>query len=128
MSSADYNNTSQSPACAYGNLGNYSANYNMVNGPAFQGKVTSGSYIVPNFGGISYDSLTSAAPSCSGYSDIMGAYGADAGSCQTTYRTSICGGGNMLPGPTDAPTEAPTMAPTDSPIAAQMRRMQMGRR
>jgi hypothetical protein len=130
MSSADYNNfSSGSAACSYGSLGDYSANYNIVGGgPAFQGKVTSGSYIVPSFSSISYDSLTAAAPSCSGYSDIMAAYGADAGSCQTTYRTSICGGSNMLPGPTEPPTMPPTEAPTESPIAAQMRRQMAMRR
>jgi hypothetical protein len=93
--SGDYtNHASSSASCAYAALGQYNADYSM-NGPAFQGKVTSGAYVVPTYSAISYDSLTSKVPSCSGYSDIMTAYGADAGNCQTTYRTSLCGGAQM---------------------------------
>lgn len=89
--SNDYvNHASSSAACAYADLGTYNSNYSSVGVP-FQGKVTSGAYIVPTWSPITYDSLTARVPSCSGYSDIMTAYGADAGSCNTTYRTSVCG-------------------------------------
>lgn len=89
--SGDYNNFSAGGAsCSYANLGSYNDGYSMNIAP--QGKVTSGAYIVPTWSPISYDSLTSSVPSCSGYANIESAYGADAASCQTTYRTSLCGG------------------------------------
>lgn len=100
--SGDYNNFSAgSSSCAYAPLGNYNNNYSM--GVAPQGKMSSGSYIVPAWGAIGYDSLTSQVPNCSGYYNITGAYGADAGSCQTTYRTSMCGGGADAPPAPPAP-------------------------
>ncbi len=92
---ADYNNyASSSGSCAYAALGAYNAEYSMM-GPAFQGRVTSGAYVVPTYSPISYDSLTATVPSCSGYSNIMSAYGDSAASCNTTYRTSLCGGSQM---------------------------------
>lgn len=92
--SSDYNNyTSGSAACNYAPLGQYSGDYSM--GVPFQGKVTSGAYIVPTWSPIGYDALTAKVPSCVGYSDINTAYGANAGNCQTTYRTSLCGGNQM---------------------------------
>lgn len=77
-------------ACNYSQLSTYTAPYDMSVMP--QGKVSSGVYIVPQFAAISYDSLTSAVPSCSGYSNIDSAYGAGAGNCNTQYTTSLCGG------------------------------------
>lgn len=74
--------------CSYSSLGNYNAGYSMDVPP--QGKVTSGVYIVPTWSPISYDSLSSKVPSCSGYYSIDNAYGKDAANCQTTYRTSLC--------------------------------------
>uniref|UniRef100_A0A6C0ELC9 Uncharacterized protein n=1 Tax=viral metagenome TaxID=1070528 RepID=A0A6C0ELC9_9ZZZZ len=91
--SAEYNNNSTGASCNYANLGNYNEGYSMNIAP--QGKVTSGAYIVPTWSPISYDSLTGEVPSCSGYSGINAAYsGAGGGKCQTTYRTSLCGGGS----------------------------------
>lgn len=88
--SNEYNNsTSGSAGCTYAHLGNYSAPYSMNVAP--QGKVFSGQYIVPQWNPISYDSLTAPVGSCNGYYDITGAYGKNAGNCQTTYRTSLCG-------------------------------------
>lgn len=88
---SEYNNSMSSGAsCAYANLGNYNDGYSM--NVAAQGRVVSGMYAVPAWDPISYDSLTNKVPSCSGYSDINQAYGQDAGNCQTTYRTSVCGG------------------------------------
>ncbi len=93
---ADYNNyASSSGSCAYAALGAYNAEYSM-NGPSFQGRLSSGAYVVPTYSPISYDSLTATVPSCSGYSNIMSAYGADSGSCQTTYRTSLCGAASQM--------------------------------
>lgn len=88
---AEYNNwMSNGAACSYASLGGYNDGYSMNVAP--QGKVTSGAYIVPTWSPISYDSLSSKVPSCSGYAPIDAAYGADAARCQTTYRTSLCGG------------------------------------
>lgn len=92
--SGDYNNyASQDAPCHYGNLGAYNSGYSLGVPP--QGKVTSGAYIVPTWSPISYNSLSSKIPSCSGYADITNAYGDDAANCQTTYRTSLCGSCNQ---------------------------------
>jgi hypothetical protein len=85
---SEYNNSSTAPSCAYSSLGDYSQNYSM--GVPNQGKVITGKYIVPVFNAISYDSLTSKIPNCSGYNNINSAYGGGQ-NCQTTYRTSLCG-------------------------------------
>lgn len=88
--SSEYNNyVAEGAPCAYAQLSNYTADYSMDVPP--QGKVVTGKYIVPTWNPISYDSLTQKVPSCSGYSNISDAYGSDAGRCQTTYRTSLCG-------------------------------------
>lgn len=94
--SGDYNNFSAGGAsCSYSALGSYNADYSM--GVPVQGKVVTGKYIVPSWEGISYNSLSSPVPSCSGYADINQAYGKDASNCQTTYRTSLCGAGAPVP-------------------------------
>ena len=88
--SGDFNNyAAGGSSCSYASLGAYNSEYSL--GVAPQGKVITGQYIVPTWSPISYDSLTARVPSCSGYADITNAYGKDAGSCQTTYRTSLCG-------------------------------------
>lgn len=91
MSFSEYNNFNTGASCNYANLGNYNEGYSMNIAP--QGKTTSGVYIVPQWTPIGYNSLSGDVPSCSGYSDIQNAYGSKAGNCQTTYRTSLCGGG-----------------------------------
>ena len=92
VTSGDYNNYSAGGStCQYNRLGSYTSGYSM-SVPA-QGKVTSGAYIVPQWSPISYESLTAKVPTCSGYSSIQVAYGAGAGSCQTTYATALCGQG-----------------------------------
>ena len=98
MASSDYNHaTSGGPSCAYANFQSYSKNYSMSVPP--QGKVVTGQYIVPQYTAIGYESLTAVVPNCSGYSDINAAYGKDAASCQTNYRTSLCGGGGASGAP-----------------------------
>jgi hypothetical protein len=100
--SSDYVNfAAGGSSCSYAPLGAYNADYSM--GVPFQGKVTSGQYIVPTWGAIGYDSLSPKVPSCSGYYDINGAYGSNAGSCQTTYRTSLCGNPAPIPPPKPVP-------------------------
>jgi len=87
------NNASSSSACSYAPLGNYNGGYSM-NGVPFQGRVSAGAYIVPNYGSVSYDMLTNQTPNCSGYFDVQSAYGADAGNCQTDYSSSACAAGS----------------------------------
>lgn len=83
-------------SCSYSSLGNYNGPYPMT--VPFQGKVTSGSYIVPTWNAIGYEDLTAKNPSCSGYGNIQSAYGADAGgSCQTTYTSVPCTPNNVPP-------------------------------
>lgn len=94
--SSDYVNSSGSAGCNYTSLASYNAPYQMGVPP--QGKQISGTYIVPAWGASGYDSLTSTVSNCSGYNSITSAYGADAPKCQTTYTTSLCGGGGMLGG------------------------------
>lgn len=76
-------------ACSYGQLGAYNNGYSL--GVAPVGRVSSGRYVTPVWSPISYDSLTSKVPSCSGFATVTSAYGENAGNCQTTYRTSLCG-------------------------------------
>lgn len=90
--SGDYNNTAGEASCNYGTLAQYTDSYSM-NVP-FQGKQISGQYIVPTWSPISYTSLTSPVPNCSGYYNINNAYGKNAGNCNTTYSTTSCG---MIP-------------------------------
>lgn len=88
----DYNNwAAGGAACSYSNLGNYNAPYSM--GVAPQGKVISGKMMVPTWDAISYESLVGNPATCTGYGTIKSAYGAGAGSCNTTYTTSLCNGG-----------------------------------
>ena len=90
--SSDYVNYSAgSSACSYAPLGNYTGDYSL--GVPFQGKISNSKYIVPSWNAIGYNDLTNKVPNCSGYFDVNSAYGANAGNCQTTYRTSLCGGG-----------------------------------
>lgn len=89
MSNTEYNNSSGGASCNYADLSNYTDGYSMNIAP--QGKSISGHYIVPTWDPISYDSLTGKVGSCSGYYNIDNAYGKNAGNCQTTYRSSLCG-------------------------------------
>ena len=85
---SDYNT---SPACSYSNLNNYNG-YGASTSPAVPASTVSGSYIVPAYGTIGYDTLThgSSTPSCSGYFSIQHAYGTDASNCNTQYSASSC--------------------------------------
>ena len=94
MSSGDYNNSSGGAACSYASQGNYTADYSMS--VPFQGKLSKGMYITPSWGSIGHDDLTNKVPTCSGYFDVNSAYGSNAGNCQTTYRTSLCGNRPVL--------------------------------
>ena len=82
------NSANSRGSCSYNNLGTYTSGYSMNVAPT--GKPPTGSYIVPVWGSISYDSL-SGSGTCSGYGTIISGYGNGAGSCQTQYTTSMCG-------------------------------------
>ena len=86
---SEYSGPSNNAPCNYSALGSYNNGYSMA--VPVQGKQVQGTYIVPTWAPISYDSLSSGG-TCSGYNSIGAAYGQDAGNCQTTYRTSLCGG------------------------------------
>jgi hypothetical protein len=87
---SEYNNsTASGSSCSYASLDSYNAGYSMSVSPT--GKPTSGVYIVPTYSPITTDSLVGAG-SCTGYPNINQAYGAGAAKCQTTYRSSLCGG------------------------------------
>ena len=83
----DYNT---SPSCQYSTLSTYNGTSFLGNSPPVPATTVTGIYVVPQFGTIGYDSLTSANPSCSGYRNIMTAYGADASSCNQKYSTKPC--------------------------------------
>ncbi len=132
MASFDYNNSTSGSRNMYASLNNYSSNYSMDIPP--QGKVISGQYIVPTYDAIGYESLTARVPNPSGYSDINTAYGKDAATCQTNYRTSLCSGasysgasgyGGGMPGMTGAPRESWNMPnfPSPAEVAAKFRNM-----
>ena len=89
MSSSDYNNSSTNSRTMYANLNNYTNGY-LMDVPV-QGKSITGQYIVPTYDAIGYDSLTFPVQHFSGYADINTAYGQGAATCQTSYRTSLCG-------------------------------------
>lgn len=90
--SNEYSGTGNGSGCNYPNLNNYNAGYSMgVGKPPAQ----NGAYVVPTWGGMSYDALTGKNPSCSGYGNINSAYGSGAATCQTSYTTSLCNGGML---------------------------------
>jgi hypothetical protein len=92
MSNEYNNNTSSSNNGApYNSLGTYTQGYSM--GVSAGGNPTTGSYVVPVFGSISYNSL-SGSGSSSGYGSITSGYGNGAGQCQQTYTTSMCNASN----------------------------------
>ena len=84
------NSANSRGSCAFNRLGTYTAGYSMCVGNV--GRPSSGSYVVPTWGAMGYDALTMGGKSCSGYANIMDAYGANAGQCQTSYTTSKCSG------------------------------------
>lgn len=85
---SDYENNRGSNVNSYSSLGSYNVGYSM--GVPAQGKVTSGRYIVPTWSNLSYNALTPAVPSGSGYYNINNAYGENSANCQTAYRSSLC--------------------------------------
>jgi hypothetical protein len=88
-------NTVQGLSCSYVNLSNYnSTSEGSLGSPPLRAATVSGSYVVPNYAPIRYDALShgDTQPSCSGYFNIKGAYGANAADCNTEYMTSDCTG------------------------------------
>lgn len=69
-------------SCNYATLGNY----NKDSRNKLNARPTAGVYVVPSFGGPSYDTLShNNANSCNGYSDIKYAYGKK---CDPSYFSS----------------------------------------
>ena len=82
-----------SRSCSYQTLAGNCGNNTMA---ALAPGTTSGTFIVPSYGAIGYDTLNHGrkVPGCGTYFNIMDAYGAGAANCQTSYTTRLCGGGN----------------------------------
>ena len=91
MNSFEYtgNGCNKSTSSSFKSLQNYNANSMMAAPLANQ---TSGVYLTPVYGGLSYDALTHGQPQGYGYFDITNAYGAGADNCQQTYTQRLCGG------------------------------------
>jgi hypothetical protein len=94
---SEYSNQTVGSACSFAKLGNYNnANPNHGNGlmnqvPAQMNTLhTSGLYIVPSYSAPGYDTLTRGGPSCSGFLNIVDAYGAEAGTCSQQYMKRFC--------------------------------------
>jgi hypothetical protein len=87
---SEYNNSAVNGAsCSYANLSHY--NQGCAKAPAPSANNVCGMYIVPTYSAPGYNTLThGGAPSCSGYFNIKGAYGANAGSCNTRYVQKLC--------------------------------------
>ena len=82
-------------SCSYANLSNYnSSSDGTLSSPAFRAGVSSGHYLVPQYGAVGYQTLThdSVDPTCNGYFNIQNAYGADADNCNTQFASSDCAG------------------------------------
>ena len=85
-----YNNNS---ACSFATLSNYNSRSNgSMNkvGEQMNTVDTSGVYIVPNYGAPGYDTLASGTGGCSGYRNIVSAYGEGANKCSQEYLKKIC--------------------------------------
>ena len=96
---AEYNNsTVGSTPCSYATLGNYTGEHRLHqstlnNASAASTQGSQGHYVVPAYGGISYDTLMhgESGGSCSGYFNVMNAYGRGAANCNQKYMRSPCG-------------------------------------
>lgn len=84
-------------ACSFATLGNYNnSNPNNNNGmmnqvPAQMNTIkTSGVYIVPDYSAPGYDALTKGGSSCSGFLNILDAYGPNANKCSQKYLMKLC--------------------------------------
>jgi len=64
-----------SPNCQYSTLSTYNGTSFLGNNPPVPATSVSNIYVVPNYGSIGYDALTSKQPSCSGFRTITSAYG-----------------------------------------------------
>lgn len=92
---SNYNQQSvNGPAGAYNLLGQYNGHQaGSLGAPYVPPTTVTGSYIVPCYSPINYDSLTHGqAPTYAGYFDITQAYGASANNCNTKYVQRLCNG------------------------------------
>ena len=82
-----------SPSCSYSTLQSYNGKSMQGARPPVPATSVSGIQVIPLYGGIGYDTLTSDEQSCSGYRNIMTAYnrdGMNAASCNQQYGTRTC--------------------------------------
>jgi hypothetical protein len=91
MSSNNYeNNPSVSgSSCSYATLSHYN-NGSQGMSPPVPSSTQSGSYIVPAYGSIGYNTLTYPGQTCSGYPTIGPAYKSNGGDCNQVYDTKLC--------------------------------------
>jgi len=86
--------TSNGNSCDYVSLSKYnSSSAGTLGNPTYMNASdVAGHYVVPSYSAIGYNALTHGAtsPSCSGYFNITGAYGANASKCNTQYMNSPC--------------------------------------
>ena len=116
------------PIGSYNLLSNYNGKVEGAMGAPYLPPTTVvGSYIVPCYQPITYDSLTHGmAPTYAGYFNITDGYGKGANNCNTKFVSRLCSGtvncgGEQPPmNPTMRPM-APTMAPTMRPMRPTMR-------
>ena len=79
-----------SPSCSYSSLQTYNGRSMQGARPPVPATSVSGVQVVPVYGGIGYDTLTSPEQSCSGYRNIMTAYGMNSSVCNQQYSARTC--------------------------------------
>ena len=63
-----------------------------LSGPGKRDNQQSGYYVVPAYGGPSYDTLQKGSDCCGSYPTVRQAYGRGSANCDTQYMRSFCGG------------------------------------
>jgi hypothetical protein len=80
-------------ACTYNSLDQYFGDRSVLAPLPETSMNNSGSYLIPNYKPITYDTLINRpgmTPNCSGYYNIGSAYGADADNCSTQFEKRKC--------------------------------------
>ena len=87
----EYTNVAVGNGCAYRTLNNYNQ-MGKGTSPPVPPTTVIGKYIVPMYGAPGYNTLTHGlkGPSCSGFFNIVDAYGKGAENCSTQYATRLC--------------------------------------
>ena len=89
---SEYNNSTVGAACSYATLNHYNSHSSMAVPVPDRTRGVSGSYVVPNYGGLGYNALTHGQKvgTCSGFFNITNAYGKNANNCNTQYVRTLC--------------------------------------